>query len=63
VQVVAPKLEIDLPLSISRHCPRASASGRAQDAAVEAAGFRFDLEKGPLIRVTWRGWRRRTTSS
>ena len=51
VQVVAPSLEIDLPLIDLQHVPAAEKEKAAQKAAVDAASVRFDLERGPLIRV------------
>ena len=51
VQVVAPRLEIDLPVIDLQHLPRAERDQAAHAAAVQAAAVRFDLEKGPLVRV------------
>src|SRR5262249_45638699 len=51
VQVVAPRLEIDLPVIDLQHLPEGEREKAALDAAVEAAAVRFDLEKGPLVRV------------
>ena len=44
VQVVAPRLEIDQPLIDLSDLPEAERARAAMAAAVEAAGFRFDLE-------------------
>lgn len=51
VQVVAPTLEIDLPVIDLTHVPPSERERAAQNAAVDAASIRFDLERGPLIRV------------
>ena len=52
VQVVAPQLEIDLPVVDLQHVPEAEREKAALAAAVEAASVRFDLERGPLVRVS-----------
>ncbi len=51
VQVVAPALEIDLPITDLTGVPEAQREAAGQRAAVEAAAVRFDMERGPLIRV------------
>src|SRR5262249_53737088 len=52
VQVVAPRLEIDVPVVDLRPAPGEDRAATALRAAVEAASVRFDLERGPLVRVT-----------
>jgi len=51
VQVVAPALEIDLPVVDLSGVPAAERPAAALRQAVEAASVRFDLERGPLVRV------------
>ncbi|HXI02797.1 MAG TPA: condensation domain-containing protein, partial [Candidatus Saccharimonadales bacterium] len=51
VQVVAPSLEIDLPIVDLTHVPAEDREKAGQQAAIDAAAVRFDLERGPLIRV------------
>lgn len=52
VQAVAPSLEIDVPVVDLRNVPERDRESAAQRAAVEAASVRFDLERGPLVRVS-----------
>ncbi|MEZ5064926.1 MAG: amino acid adenylation domain-containing protein [bacterium] len=51
VQVVAPALEIDLPVIDHTHLPVEQREQAAQDTAVRIATERFELEKLPLIRT------------
>jgi amino acid adenylation domain-containing protein len=51
VQVVAPALEIDLPVIDLTHLPEPQRLQAAQRAAVDAASIRFDLAVGPLVRT------------
>ncbi len=51
VQVVAPRLEIDLPVLDFTHLPATEREAAAQGAATDAATIRFDLATGPLIQV------------
>lgn len=52
VQVVAKAQEIDLPLIDLGPVPPQQREAVALAAAVEAAAVRFDLERGPLVRVS-----------
>ena len=52
VQVVAPRLEIDVPVVDLTHVPEEQRERVALQAAVEAASVRFDLERGPLVQVS-----------
>src|SRR5262249_47688500 len=51
VQIVAPRLDLDLPVIDLQHVPEPERDRAALAAAVQAASVRFDLEKGPLVRV------------
>ncbi|TMQ65454.1 MAG: amino acid adenylation domain-containing protein [Candidatus Eisenbacteria bacterium] len=51
VQVVAPSLEIDVPVTDLSRVPDGEREAAALRAAVQAAAVRFDLERGPLVRV------------
>ncbi len=51
VQVVAPALEIDVPVVDLTRLPGPEREAAALREAVEAAAVRFDLERGPLVRV------------
>jgi amino acid adenylation domain-containing protein len=51
VQVVAPSLEIDVPVIDLRGVPEGEREAAAQRAAVEFASWRFDLARGPLVRT------------
>jgi amino acid adenylation domain-containing protein len=52
VQVVAPTLEIDLPVTDLTSVPEAEREAAGQRAAVDAAAVKFDMERGPLVRAT-----------
>lgn len=51
VQVVAPTLEIEIPVIDLTHVPESERETAAQKVATESASVRFDLERGPLIQV------------
>ncbi|HKY31334.1 MAG TPA: amino acid adenylation domain-containing protein [Candidatus Polarisedimenticolia bacterium] len=51
VQVVAPVLELDLPVIDLQHLPPDRREEAAHRAAVDNAAVRFDMERGPLVRV------------
>ncbi|MGH9869511.1 MAG: amino acid adenylation domain-containing protein [Candidatus Polarisedimenticolia bacterium] len=51
VQVVAPSLEIDVPVLDLSGLPASEREAAGQRAAVEAAAVRFEMDRGPLIRV------------
>jgi amino acid adenylation domain-containing protein len=51
VQVVAPRLEIELPIVDLQDVPAAEREAAALRASIEAASVRFDLERGPLVQT------------
>ena len=51
VQVVAPALEIELPVIDLTDLPEAEREAAALRASIEAASVRFDLERGPLVQT------------
>jgi amino acid adenylation domain-containing protein len=52
VQVVAPTMEIDLPVTDLTSVPDHEKEAAGLQAAVDAAAVRFDMERGPLVRAT-----------
>ena len=52
VQVVAPTLELDLPVIDLRHLRRSERGEEARRLAAEEAAYPFDLATGPLLRTT-----------
>jgi amino acid adenylation domain-containing protein len=52
VQVVAPSLEIDVPVVDLQDVSEVDRPGAALREAVKAASVRFDLERGPLVKVS-----------
>jgi non-ribosomal peptide synthetase component F len=51
VQVVAPSLEIDLPVIDLQGLPESERPAAGLRTGIEFASSRFDLERGPLVRV------------
>ncbi len=51
VQVIAPKLELTLPVIDLRHLPESEREGEVQRLANEEAQRPFDLSRGPLLRT------------